>query len=143
VIRNTSRDDVELVDVLENGEAVLVATEIDGVSVALQVRRDASSRQLDAATVDALQEARHRLALDPGKTYDPESADSVPDPEDVREISTGEPIPDGGVPYCSECHRAVAREDRVERDGAVYHRQCAPDDVVDHETLDRFEEGHR
>jgi hypothetical protein len=143
VIRNTSRDDVELVDIIKNDEAVLIATEIDGVSVTLQVRRDASSRQLDAATVDALQEARHQLALDPGETYDPCSADSVPDSEDIREISTGEPIPDGGVSYCSECHRAVAHEDRVERDGAVYHSQCAPDDVVDHETLDRFEEGPR
>jgi hypothetical protein len=31
--------------------------------------------------------------------------------------------------YCNNCNRAVAREDRVEVDGAVYHRSCAPDEV--------------
>jgi hypothetical protein len=40
--------------------------------------------------------------------------------------------------YCTACHRSVARGDRVERDGEVYHRQCAPDDVLDHRTLDEF-----
>jgi hypothetical protein len=29
--------------------------------------------------------------------------------------------------WCAECNRSVAREDRVEVDGEVYHRQCAPD----------------
>lgn len=33
--------------------------------------------------------------------------------------------------YCAACHRAVARADRVEREGEVYHRQCAPDDYPD------------
>jgi hypothetical protein len=45
-------------------------------------------------------------------------------------------VTDGGSEYCAQCHRSVAREDRVERGGEVYHRQCAPDDVVDHRTLD-------
>ena len=31
--------------------------------------------------------------------------------------------------YCAACHRSVGREDRVDRDGETYHRQCAPDDV--------------
>jgi hypothetical protein len=30
--------------------------------------------------------------------------------------------------YCAACHRSIGREDRVGRDGEVYHRQCAPDD---------------
>jgi hypothetical protein len=40
--------------------------------------------------------------------------------------------------YCENCNRAVAREDRVEVDGAVYHRSCAPDDAVDHRRLGAF-----
>lgn len=40
--------------------------------------------------------------------------------------------------YCSECRRAVAREDRVKVDGRVYHRQCAPDDATEHRRLDEF-----
>ncbi|MFB6196401.1 MAG: hypothetical protein ABEI80_09525, partial [Haloplanus sp.] len=36
-------------------------------------------------------------------------------------------VTDGGSPYCAACNRSVAREDRVERGGEVYHRQCAPD----------------
>jgi len=42
--------------------------------------------------------------------------------------------------YCAACHRSVARADRVERDGEVYHRQCAPDDVATNEQLQRYTE---
>jgi len=44
------------------------------------------------------------------------------------------------VSYCGACNRSVAREDRVEVNGEVYHRQCAPDDVVAHQQLDEFDE---
>jgi len=42
--------------------------------------------------------------------------------------------------YCGACNRSVAREDRVEVNGEVYHRQCAPDDVVAHQQLNEFDE---
>jgi hypothetical protein len=32
--------------------------------------------------------------------------------------------------HCGACYRTVAREDRVEHAGEVYHRQCAPDDYA-------------
>lgn len=32
--------------------------------------------------------------------------------------------------YCAACNGSVAREDRVEVDGEVYHRSCAPDEAV-------------
>jgi hypothetical protein len=38
--------------------------------------------------------------------------------------------------YCTECHRVIAREDRVERDGEAYHRQYAPDDAARNHSLD-------
>jgi len=52
------------------------------------------------------------------------------------ESDDGEASEKGGGSYCGACHRSVAREDRVERAGEVYHRGCAPDDVVNHRTLD-------
>jgi|GEM_PF-6164642 len=46
---------------------------------------------------------------------------------------------DGGGSYCAECHRAVAREDRVEVGGEVYHRQCAPDEAVANRQVGEFQ----
>jgi hypothetical protein len=56
-------------------------------------------------------------------------------------VAEGEPDlrTDGGSSYCRACHRAVAREDRVEVGGDVYHRQCAPDEAVANRQVGEFE----
>ncbi|WP_251342405.1 hypothetical protein [Haloplanus halophilus] len=58
--------------------------------------------------------------------------------KDLVEADAGDLVTDGGESYCAECHRAVAREDRVEVGGEVYHRQCAPDEAVANRQVDEF-----
>jgi len=59
------------------------------------------------------------------------------DPDDVG--SDDSPLlTDGGPSYCGACHRAVAREDRLEVGGEVYHRSCAPDEAIENQQFDEF-----
>lgn len=62
----------------------------------------------------------------------------TPDSDDGPPREGNAVLTDGSGSYCAECHRSVAREDHVERAGEVYHRQCAPDDVVEHRTFDEL-----